>query len=184
MTETTPPAVWVDGDPLMEAIASAVYERCETGDGGIVHDDPRNIAVAALAAVLPTLTDLAAEIRSRAFKTAALYVRGHSADERYGHSSISTAMCAVSDELRRMADGAQQPETQAEIECANCWREVENRSTPNMGGPSRDNWVHVPGGFTVCFPQRGADSPRAEPKPAAVSQPAVARQADTAGEQQ
>jgi hypothetical protein len=88
------------------------------------------------------------------------------------------------DERRRMADEAQQPETQAEIECANCWREVENRSTPNMGGPSHDKWVHVPGGFTVCFPQRGADSPRAEPKPAAVSQPAVARQADTAGEQQ
>lgn len=75
-------------------------------------------------------------------------------------------------ELRRMAAEDEQPETQAEeIECAHCWREIENRSTPNMGGPSRDNWVHVPGGFTVCFPQRGADSPRAEPKPAAVAQP-------------
>lgn len=51
------PAVWVDGHPQLEAIAAAVYERCETGDGGIVHDDPRNIAVAALAAVPPVCSD-------------------------------------------------------------------------------------------------------------------------------
>lgn len=46
------PAAWIDGHPQLEAIASAVYERCETGDGGIVHDDPRNIAVAALKGLL------------------------------------------------------------------------------------------------------------------------------------
>ena len=62
-------------------------------------------------------------------------------------------------------------EAREEIECANCWRVVENRSTPNMGGPSRDNWVHVPGGFQPCFPQRGADSPRAEPELTVVPQP-------------
>jgi hypothetical protein len=78
------------------------------------------------------------------------------------------AVCSC--QLRQPA-GTPQPETQAALpearpECANCWREIENRSTPNMGGPSRDNWVHLPGGFTFCFPQRGADSPRAEPKPA------------------
>jgi hypothetical protein len=64
---------------------------------------------------------------------------------------------------------AGQPDTDEETpgrqECAHCWREVENRSEPNMGGPAHDKWVHVPGGFTVCFPQRGADSPRAEPAP-------------------
>jgi hypothetical protein len=42
-------AAWVDGDPLMEVIAVTVYERCETGDGGIVHDDPRTIAAFAAA---------------------------------------------------------------------------------------------------------------------------------------
>lgn len=42
-------ASWVDGDPLMEVIAVTVYERCETGDGGIVHDDPRTIAAFAAA---------------------------------------------------------------------------------------------------------------------------------------
>jgi hypothetical protein len=52
-------------------------------------------------------------------------------------------------------------------ECANCWREIENRGDPNMGGPTRAHWVHIPGGFTVCFPHCGADSPRAEPRAAA-----------------
>ncbi|MFI1165602.1 hypothetical protein ACH4UM_18800 [Streptomyces sp. NPDC020801] len=54
-------AVWVDGDPLMEAIAAAAYAHCRTGDGGIVHDDPRNIAAAvagvARAAVLREAAD-------------------------------------------------------------------------------------------------------------------------------
>jgi hypothetical protein len=51
MTNQTPPAVWIDGDPLMEAIAAAVWERCERSDSGLVIDDPRNIAAAAVAAV-------------------------------------------------------------------------------------------------------------------------------------
>lgn len=62
-------------------------------------------------------------------------------------------------------------EAREEIECANCWRVVENRSVPNMGSLSRDNWVHIPGGFQSCFPQRGADSPRAEPELTVVPQP-------------
>lgn len=47
--------------------------------------------------------------------------------------------------------------------CVNCGQEVENKATPHMGGPGRDNWVHVPGSYEPCHPQRGADSPRAEP---------------------
>lgn len=46
-----PPPAWIDGHPLMEAIAAAVYEHCTTGDGGTVHDDPRNIAAAAVTAL-------------------------------------------------------------------------------------------------------------------------------------
>jgi hypothetical protein len=52
-------AEWVEGDPLMQAIASAVHERCETGDTGIVHDDPRNIA--AVAAVVARAAAAAAD---------------------------------------------------------------------------------------------------------------------------
>ncbi|MFF9287565.1 hypothetical protein [Streptomyces griseosporeus] len=61
-TEPTRPA-WVDGDPLMEAIASAVWEQCAQHDSGLVVDDPRNIAAVAAtvarAAAAPT-TDRAA----------------------------------------------------------------------------------------------------------------------------
>lgn len=56
---TAKPAVWSDTDPLMYAIADAVWERCNT-EGSSVGDDPRNIAaVAATVArqVLGTTTD-------------------------------------------------------------------------------------------------------------------------------
>ncbi|MGW8679594.1 hypothetical protein ACWGNN_00745 [Streptomyces sp. NPDC055817] len=42
---------WIDGDQLMEAIAAAVYERCKRIEGGLVTDDPRSIAVAAVTAL-------------------------------------------------------------------------------------------------------------------------------------
>lgn len=41
------PAEWIDGEPLMEAVASAVHDRCEHHDSGLVIDDPRNIAAVA-----------------------------------------------------------------------------------------------------------------------------------------
>jgi hypothetical protein len=44
-----PPAAWVDGDPLMEAIAAAIWEHCETDGLSLVIDDPRNIAATAAA---------------------------------------------------------------------------------------------------------------------------------------
>jgi hypothetical protein len=48
------PAVWIDGHPQLEAIARAVWERCGTDECAVVTiDDPRNIAVAALAAMTP-----------------------------------------------------------------------------------------------------------------------------------
>ncbi|MFF5643007.1 hypothetical protein [[Kitasatospora] papulosa] len=43
-----PVAVWSDGDPLMEAIAAAVYDQCETHpEQALTVDDPRNIAAVA-----------------------------------------------------------------------------------------------------------------------------------------
>ncbi|GAA1887757.1 hypothetical protein GCM10009837_06920 [Streptomyces durmitorensis] len=56
MTET-PPAVWIDGDPLMEAMAASVWDRCQHSDSGLVIDDPRNIAVAAVSALRTTPAD-------------------------------------------------------------------------------------------------------------------------------
>lgn len=45
MPEPTP--VVVDGDPLHEAIANAVWEQCRTEGPSTVVDDPRNIAAVA-----------------------------------------------------------------------------------------------------------------------------------------
>jgi hypothetical protein len=61
------PAAWVDGDPLMEAIAAAVWEHCETDGLSLVIDDPRNIAATAAAvarASSPASADRA-ELRDR-----------------------------------------------------------------------------------------------------------------------
>ncbi|GGZ51568.1 DUF6011 domain-containing protein [Streptomyces rubiginosohelvolus] len=41
------PAVWTDGDPLVEATASAVWEQCRTEGPSTVVDDPRTIAAVA-----------------------------------------------------------------------------------------------------------------------------------------
>jgi hypothetical protein len=61
----SPPAVWIDGHPLLEAIAAAVWEQCSTEGTSLVVDDPRNIAVAA-ASVLPAPVDRAAVLREAA----------------------------------------------------------------------------------------------------------------------
>lgn len=57
MTEQTQPAVWIDGDPLMEAIAAAVWEHCRTEGTSLVVDDPRNIAAVAAVAACARLAD-------------------------------------------------------------------------------------------------------------------------------
>ena len=50
------PTDWIDDHPQLEAIAAAVWEKCGRSDSGTcVEDDPRNIAVAAYAAVLAVL---------------------------------------------------------------------------------------------------------------------------------
>lgn len=82
--------------------------------------------------------------------------------------SAVSGPCVAGEEQQNETQEAERP---ARPECAHCWREIENRGTPNMGGPQHDNWVHIPGGFQPCFPQRGADSPRAEPRAAVVAQP-------------
>jgi hypothetical protein len=64
---------WTDGHPQLEAIAAAVWEQCGRSDNGsCVEDDPRNIAVAALAAVVPPPTGLTAEEAYRLAVSAAL----------------------------------------------------------------------------------------------------------------
>jgi hypothetical protein len=52
-----------------------------------------------------------------------------------------------------------------ETRCAHCGLEIEDRGHPVVQEHSTwySIWVHVPGGYSVCFPQKGADSPRAIP---------------------
>src|SRR5690242_17208519 len=113
MTDTTDPQA--DRAALRDRIAEALtpfFANFSSEDSARVNAGE---AADAVLAVLPAPVDRAAAIRADAFKAAANYVRGHSADERYGKASISTALCAVSDELRRMAAEAQQPETQGAV---------------------------------------------------------------------
>ncbi|MCZ7413130.1 hypothetical protein [Streptomyces sp. WMMC897] len=51
---------------------------------------------------------------------------------------------------------------QAGAGCAHCGLEVEDRGDPGFG-PYMPRWVHLPGGYSACDPQQGADSPRATP---------------------
>ncbi|WP_327376225.1 hypothetical protein OG393_21100 [Streptomyces sp. NBC_01216] len=52
-----------------------------------------------------------------------------------------------------------------ETRCAHCGLEIEDRGHPLIQEHSNwySIWVHVPGGYSVCFPQQGASSPRATP---------------------
>lgn len=60
----SPTAVWVDGDPLMEAIAAAVWEQCGRSDSGsCVEDDPRTIAAVAAAVSVPPPAPRADDLR-------------------------------------------------------------------------------------------------------------------------
>jgi hypothetical protein len=95
----TAPTVWVDGHPQLEAIAAAVWERCGRHDSGLVVDDPRNIAVAALAAARTAPAQQAA-VRAQAFRDAADFLRGLL---RTG-TAISTQ--EIETELRRRAGEA------------------------------------------------------------------------------
>ncbi|WP_327335090.1 hypothetical protein [Streptomyces anulatus] len=65
------PAVWSDGDPLMEAVASAVWEQCRT-ENSIVVDDPRNIAAVAATVARQLLGTTTSEGPAAAPTTAAM----------------------------------------------------------------------------------------------------------------
>lgn len=192
MTDTTPPAVWVDGDPLMEAIAAAVWEHCARDDEDMpqaVCDDPRNIAAVAAAVVrAAAAVPVPAADRATVLREAADRYQGFldnadtSADPRYW-TGIRDMVLG----LRRMAaeatpvgasdapaNGTGAPvaaETPQPETCAHCGKHVRL-----ITGTLTAWWVHDPGGNTVCHPQEAANSPRATP--AAPAQPGKDTEAD------
>lgn len=117
MTTETPaddqPAIWSDTDPLMQAIAAAVYEQCETHpELSLTVDDPRTIAaVAATVArrILGTTEQADTEtapVVDRA--TVRIAVLGEAAD-----LFDAFDLRAEADTLRRLAAEAQQPKAEA-----------------------------------------------------------------------
>ncbi|MET9190705.1 hypothetical protein ABZX63_36385 [Streptomyces tendae] len=112
------PDVWVDGHPQLEAIAAAVWERCGRSDSGMcVEDDPRNIAVAALAAVLPTTNhDTDTSVYASRAAEAELYVllrkAGEPRDEAQALIDRHRDEVLHRAELRRVADETAATETQ------------------------------------------------------------------------
>ncbi|MEU0783479.1 hypothetical protein ABZ341_18135 [Streptomyces sp. NPDC006173] len=137
------PTDWIDGHPQLEAIAAAVWEKCGRSDSGsLVEDDPRNIAVAVLAAVLPVPADRAAVLREAADALPEADLRLVPPMDRK----------RVANWLRRLADAASGPGDAA-------------------GETQQDEPVrHAPGkailcpdcrakGYTVCMEPRVASQP-------------------------
>ncbi|RRQ81521.1 nucleoside triphosphate pyrophosphohydrolase [Streptomyces griseofuscus] len=132
------PTDWIDGHPQLEAMARAVYEQCETGDTGIVHDDPRNIAVAALAAVLPAPDQRAAVLLWAAdqidAETRQLKADGVLEPDKYRPCRDAA------DQLRRLAGKAQQDEATPQWVCkcpaglCGCGHHSEAQQDPAPGG--------------------------------------------------
>ncbi|MGQ4351961.1 hypothetical protein [Streptomyces drozdowiczii] len=123
---------WSDTDLLMNAIAADVYEQCATHpEQSLTVDDPRNIAAVAAATarlVLGTKEEEAAQLRAeverlRTNRATVLNEAADAADLMHVGAEDPTpddhvrgynnALDHVVTELRRLADEAQQPETEA-----------------------------------------------------------------------
>jgi len=144
MTDTNPlTAAWIDGDPLMEAIASAVWEYCARDDEDMpraVCDDPRTIAAwAAAVARNHAPADRAAILREAADVAA-----------RFNSDCQNCAVeLEVATKLRRMAGEAQQPDTQAtSATCPHCkhWYVTSEPGAHETACPMKPAAVSQPDG--------------------------------------
>jgi hypothetical protein len=101
------PTDWIDGHPQLEAIAAAVWEKCARDDEDMpqaVCDDPRNIAVAALAAVLPLLpapADRAAVLREALPAWEAVYEPGNVSTYLIGYANDQDAATGMAEAWMR-----------------------------------------------------------------------------------
>ncbi|MFF2228986.1 hypothetical protein ACFVV7_37370, partial [Streptomyces globisporus] len=118
-------AVWVDGDPLMEAMAAAVYEQCDKHpEVSVTIDDPRTIAAVAATVARQLLGTSVAEgastepepdagLRDRI--AAAIRAESSRADDL---ALADAVMPVVTDRLRRnwgeMRDRVAELETEAQ----------------------------------------------------------------------
>jgi hypothetical protein len=114
------PTVWIDGHPQLEAIAAAVWESCRTEESSTVVDDPRNIAVAALAAILAVPSagsEDTTTTRADTLREAATIVRSMDSDYALQEAAEHLDGLAVEvdeeRELRRLAAETQPSEAAA-----------------------------------------------------------------------
>lgn len=68
-----------------------------------------------------------------------------------------------------------QTDTEETTRCQHCGLEVEDRGDPSMDGNHHVHWVHIPGGYSICYPQEPGSPFRATP---AVGQLAEAQATD------
>lgn len=126
------PAVWIDGDPLMEAMAAAVYEQCATHpEQALTVDDPRTIAAVAAAVArqvlgTPTTDPAPASAPAAPADRATVLLDQRAAALRALSSSsfsqeefAARELTEAADRLRRLADEAQPTEAEAHA-CDNC----------------------------------------------------------------
>ncbi|MEU9661886.1 hypothetical protein [Streptomyces chartreusis] len=106
---TTHAGVWVDGDPLMEAIATAAWDGCRTEGTSLVVDDPRNIAAAVASVARSTVLREAADRYAKLADQNEAYDREQGdldEEARLQHGTVRDVAAG----LRRLADKAQQQE--------------------------------------------------------------------------
>ncbi|MFJ8727708.1 hypothetical protein [Streptomyces sp. NPDC093269] len=134
MSSDPTPAVWIDGDPLMEAIAEAAWNRCERGGNSTVFDDPRNIAAAvanaARAIVLREAAEAVAELREMTDINIAEY-------QRYDFRQ-RIALTNAADKLSRMATKAQRAANASCPRCKGTGNDPEHTVSENYGDIVRE----------------------------------------------
>lgn len=115
-------SAWVDGDPLMEAIAAAIWDHCRIEGTSLVVDDPRNIAAVALGAVATGRAAVYVEVAER------LAADAEQGDKdgltRIYRRSAARQVRAWGEELRRLAGGQPTPDTEGRrkwCKCRSCW---------------------------------------------------------------
>lgn len=141
--------------PAEELLAAASKLRTAVFRGAMTATPAVAALVRAREPLAKWLEETAAEVRTAEGTEYALHPDG-------GVFGSWDAALAVARAINSVPESIVPREPSPRQECANCWREIENRCAPTMNGPGPDNWVHTPGGFQQCFPHR-PNSPRAEP---------------------
>jgi hypothetical protein len=113
-------------------------------------------------AILARWNGMCAYCDSRAEHMDHVHPLSRGGDDIESNMLPACAKCNLSKGAKSLAEWA---ETFGPVapRCAHCGLEVEDRGDPSMDGNHWVHWVHVPGGYATCFPQKQSNSPRAEP---------------------